>query len=85
MYYKYATEIAIAIADMTGKNKADIEKKLHEIVLKHLKIEEAKEKAEEAKWDNLTEEEIEKENQKPKAKEDKKGKKDGKGKKEEED
>ena len=57
---------------MTGKNKVEIEKKLHEIVLKHLKIEEAKEKAEEAKWDNLTEEEIEKENKKVKDKEDKK-------------
>lgn len=85
MYYKYATEIAIAIADMTGKNKADIEKKLHEIVLKHLKIEEAKEKAEEAKWDNLTEEEIEKESKKVKEKEDKKAKKDGKNKKEDKD
>ncbi len=43
LYYKYASEVAIAIAEMTGKKKEDVEKKLHDIVLKHLKMEEAKE------------------------------------------
>ncbi|MDO8647255.1 MAG: DNA topoisomerase VI subunit B [Candidatus Diapherotrites archaeon] len=72
MYYKYATELAIAVAEMTGKDKADIEKKLHDIVLKHLKIEEAKEKAEEKKWDTISEDKIEKDFEKTKEKEKKK-------------
>ncbi|MEM4257171.1 MAG: DNA topoisomerase VI subunit B [Candidatus Diapherotrites archaeon] len=43
MYYKYATEIAIALSELTGKNRTQIENKLHNIVLKHLKLEEQKE------------------------------------------
>ncbi len=62
MFYKYATEVAIAVAELTRKNKKDIEEKLHALVLKHLKMEEQKEKAE-GKGE-LSEEEIEKEYEK---------------------
>jgi len=69
MYYKYASEVATAIAELTEKKKEPIEKKLHEIVLKHLKLEEKKEAEEAKKMEGLTEEEIEREYEKKKAKE----------------
>jgi DNA topoisomerase-6 subunit B len=68
MYYKYASEVATAIAELTKKNKKEIEEKLHNIVLKHLKLEEQKEKELEAKGEP-TEEEIEKNFEKIKEKE----------------
>ncbi len=81
MYYKYATEVAIAVAELTHKNKKEIEEKLHALVLKHLKMEEQKEKAAEAKGE-LSEEEVEKEYQKRMEREKKeKEKKEKKGKK----
>lgn len=76
MFYKYATEIAIAIADLTHKNRKEIEEKLHALVLKHLKMEEQKEKAEEKK--EMSEQEIEKEYEKRMAKEKKEKEKQGK-------
>ena len=75
MYYKYASEVAVAIAELTGKSKKEIEEKLHAMVLKHLKLEEKKEKEEAEKLNNLTEEEIEKEYEKRKAKEKKEAEK----------
>jgi len=78
MFYKYATEVAAAVADLTGKNKKTVEDKLHALVLKHLKMEEQKEKEMEAKGE-APEEEIDEEYEKRKAKEkkdaDKKGNK----------
>ena len=74
MFYMSTSQIkafrkcqAGAIAELTGKKKEDIEKKLHAIVLKHLKIEEAKE----AKQleEEPTEEEVEKAFEKRQAKE----------------
>lgn len=75
MYYKYATEVAIAISILTGKPKKEIEEKLHAMVLKHLKLEEKKEAEEAKKLDNLTEEDIEKDYEKKKEKEKKETKK----------
>ncbi|MFH1255750.1 MAG: DNA topoisomerase VI subunit B [Candidatus Diapherotrites archaeon] len=78
LYYKYATEIALAVAKLTGHKKDDVEKKLHAIVLKHLKLEEKKDAAEAEKMDNISEEEIEKNYKKrleKEKKEEKKGKK----------
>jgi len=72
MFYKYATEVAIAISELTGKNKKEIEAKLHALVLKHLKLEEQKEKSE---GSELTEDEIEKDYEKRKDKEKKEDKK----------
>ncbi len=63
MFYKYATEVAIAVAELTHKGKKDIEEKLHALVLKHLKLEEQKEKRQDAKGE-MSEEEIEKEYEK---------------------
>ena len=78
MFYKYATEVASGVADLTGKAKKDVETKLHALVLKHLKMEEQKEKEMEAKGE-APEEEIDEEYEKRKAKEkkdaDKKGNK----------
>lgn len=68
MFYKYATEVAIAVSELTGKNRKDVEAKLHALVLKHLKLEEQKEKQEDAKSE-MSEEEIEKEYEKRKEKE----------------
>lgn len=79
MYYKYATEVAYAVAELTDGNKKEIEAKLHALVLKHLKLEEKKEQEEAKKIESLSEEDIEKEYAKRKEKEkkedDKKGKK----------
>ncbi len=78
MFYKYATEVAYAVGELTGKSKKDVETKLHALVLKHLKMEEQKELA--GGKDEPSEEEIEKEFEKRKEKEkkkDKKGKKKG--------
>ena len=44
LFMKYATEVAIALHDLTGKGVKEIEKKLHDIVLKRLKLEEKQEK-----------------------------------------
>ncbi len=74
MFYKYATEVAAGVADLTEKNKKDIEAKLHALVLKHLKLEEQKEKEEDAKGE-AGEDEIEKEYEKRKAKEKKEAEK----------
>ena len=79
MYYKYATEVAYAVAELTDGNKKEIEAKLHALVLKHLKLEEKKEQEEAKKMENLSEDEIEKEYEKRKAKEKKEGEKKGKG------
>ena len=68
MFYKYATEVAYAVSELTGKTKKDIEQKLHSIVLKHLKLEEQKEKEMDQKSE-MSEEEIEKEYEKRKARE----------------
>jgi len=59
MFYKYASEVAGAVADLTGKAKKEIEGKLHNLVLRHLKLEEQKEK-QTGKKSELSEEEIEK-------------------------
>ena len=77
MYYKYATEVAGAIADLTKKNRKQIEEKLHAMVLRHLKLEEQKEKAEEAKMESLDEEDIEKDYEKRKSREKKEAEKKG--------
>ncbi len=69
MYYKYATELAAALAELTGKSKESMEKKLHAIVLKHLKMEEEREKTEAQKLEAMGEEEIDKEYEKRKARE----------------
>ncbi|MFA4854967.1 MAG: DNA topoisomerase VI subunit B [archaeon] len=71
VFLKYATEVAIALHDLTGKPVKAIESKLHEIVMKRLKLEEKQEKEVEAE---LTDEELEKDAKKE-AKEKKKGKK----------
>ncbi|HLC93295.1 MAG TPA: DNA topoisomerase VI subunit B [archaeon] len=80
MFYKYATEVASGVADLTGKAKKDVETKLHALVLKHLKMEEQKEKEMDEKGE-IPEDEIEKDYEKRKAKEkketDKKAKKKG--------
>jgi len=78
MYLKYATEVALAVSEMTGKPKAEIEKKLLNIVMKRLKIEEE----EENKVNDVSDEEIEKQLEKEVKKEEKKKeKKSKKGKK----
>ncbi|MBN1941552.1 MAG: DNA topoisomerase VI subunit B [Candidatus Diapherotrites archaeon] len=46
LFLKYATEVAIAVHELTGKKRDEIEKKLHNIVLKKLKLEEQIEKKE---------------------------------------
>lgn len=71
LFYKYATEIAIALSALTGKKKEDIEKKLHLVVLRKLKIDELREKEEN---NDLTDEEIEKKMDKEKKKKAKKEK-----------
>jgi len=63
LFLKYATEIAIGLHDLTGKDTKEIEKKLHEIVLKKLKLEEQKE---DDLAEELSEEELEKESKKGK-------------------
>ncbi|MEW6294900.1 MAG: DNA topoisomerase VI subunit B [Candidatus Diapherotrites archaeon] len=73
MYMKYAIEVAYAVSALTGKEKKSIEKKLLDIVLKKLKLEEQEEKRIEEESDEELEKEIEKEL--------KKQKKEGKGKK----
>ncbi len=66
MYMKYAIEVAYAIGELTKKNKEEIEKKLLNIVLKRLKLEEQEDKKE------LSDEQIEKEMKKETKKQDKK-------------
>ncbi|MFH1663780.1 MAG: DNA topoisomerase VI subunit B [archaeon] len=58
MYMKYAIEVANALSELTKKDNKEIEKKLLNIVLKRLKIDEQKEKTE------LSDEEVEKEMEK---------------------
>ena len=78
MYMKYATEVALAVSELTGKPKAEIEKKLLNTVLKRLKIEEEEDK----KINEVSDEEIEKQLEKEAKKEEKKKeKKSKKGKK----
>ncbi len=77
MYYKYATEVAIAVAELTHRNKKEIEEELHALVLKHLKMEEQKEKQAEPKGE-MSEEEIEKEYEKRMEREKKEKEKKGK-------
>ena len=74
MFYKYATEVASGVADLTGKSKKDVETKLHALVLKHLKMEEQKEKEMEEKGE-IPEDEIEKDYEKRKIKEKKEAEK----------
>ena len=61
LFMKYATEVAIALHELTGKKKDEIEKKLHAIVLKKLKLEEKMEKDLEQKTDEEIAAELEKE------------------------
>jgi len=61
MYMKYAVEVAYAVSLLTGKEKKSIEKKLLDIVLKKLKLEEQEEKRIEEESDEELEKEIEKE------------------------
>ena len=73
-YLKYAVEVAYAIGELTGKKKEEIQKKLHDIVLKRLKLEEKEEQKELS--DDEVDKEIEKETKKiQKTEEKKKGKK----------
>lgn len=52
LFLKYATEVAIGVNWLTGKPKTEVEKKLHDIVLKKLKLEE-KEEAENGEIEKL--------------------------------
>ncbi|PJA19353.1 MAG: DNA topoisomerase VI subunit B, partial [Candidatus Diapherotrites archaeon CG_4_10_14_0_2_um_filter_31_5] len=61
-YLKYAVEVAYAIGELTGKKKEEIQKKLHDIVLKRLKLEEKEEQKELS--DDEVDKEIEKETKK---------------------
>lgn len=72
-YMKYAVEVAYAVSELTKKNKQEIEKKLLNIVLKRLKLEEQEEKKELS--DDQIEKEIEKEAKKKEKAEEKKSKK----------
>ncbi len=74
MFYKYATEVALAVAELTGRKRNDVEEKLHALVLKHLKLEEQREKEAEAKGE-ASEDEIEKNYERRKAKEKKEAEK----------
>lgn len=76
LYMRYAPEVAGAIAELTKENKKELEKKLMDIVLKKLKLDEAQEK----KIEEESDEEIEKELEKELKKNGKSGKK-GKAKK----
>ena len=71
LFMKYATEVAIALNVLTGKGAKLIEEKLHDIVLKRLKLDEKKEKELE---EEMNDEQLEKEAKKA-AKEKKKEKK----------
>ena len=71
IFYKYSKQVAIGLSELTGKNVEPIEKKLHDIVLKRLKLEDELE----AKGEKLDEEPPEEEEGKAK----KKGKKAKKG------
>ncbi len=73
IFMKYATEVALALNVLTEKPVKTIEAKLHEIVLKRLKLEEKKEKQLE---EEMSDAELEKERKKE-AKETKKKKKKG--------
>ncbi|MDD5148707.1 MAG: DNA topoisomerase VI subunit B, partial [Candidatus ainarchaeum sp.] len=75
LYLKYATEVAIALHELTGKKKDDIEKKFHAIVLKKLKLEEKMEKDLEKETDEEIAAELEKEAEKEKKGKGKKKKK----------
>ena len=74
LFMKYAVEVAIALEDLTGEKKATIEKKLLDIVLHRLKIDEEKESADDIP-EELTDEEIKKLAEKEKKEKDKKKKK----------
>ncbi|MDD5163805.1 MAG: DNA topoisomerase VI subunit B, partial [Candidatus ainarchaeum sp.] len=66
LFLKYATEVANALHELTGKKKDEIEKKFHAIVLKKLKLEEKMEKDLEQKSDEEIAAELEKEAEKEK-------------------
>lgn len=74
LFMKYATEVAQAIHELTGEKKDTIHKKLMEIVLTRLKIDEAKETADDIP-DEMTDDEIKKLAEKEKKEKGKKKKK----------
>jgi len=76
LFMKYATEVAYAVGELAEKSKEEIEKKLLNIVLKKLKLDEQKEK----ELEEMGEEEIEKELEKEAKKAEKEKKKGKKGK-----
>lgn len=75
MYLKYATEVALAVSELTGKPKTEIEKKLLNTVLKRLKLEEEEDKKILEASDEEIEKQLEKEAKKEEKKKEKKGKK----------
>jgi DNA topoisomerase VI subunit B len=79
LFYKYATEVANAVGELTGKNSAEIKTRLHKIILNYLKMEEAQEeKLKEKMSEDASEEEVEKHYEKQVAKEKKEKEKKGK-------
>ncbi len=72
LFNKYAREVAIAVSELTKKPVEPIEKKLLEIIVKRLKIEEEKDEREKQKWANKTAEDIQKDYEKKIEKEKKK-------------
>lgn len=66
LFYKYATEVSLAVGELTGKKAETIEKKLHEIVLKRLKLEEKMEKQETEPSEDEVQKEFEKQQKKEK-------------------
>jgi DNA topoisomerase-6 subunit B len=74
LFMKYATEVANAVHELTGEKKEIIQKKLLDIVLHRLKIEE-EQAAKETVPEEISEEELEKEAKKEKKEKAKKGKK----------
>lgn len=74
LFMKYATEVAIGLSELTGEKKTDIEKRLHDIVLSRLKIEEEKMANEEIP-EEMSDEELAKEAEKEKKEKSKKKKK----------
>ncbi|PIU21142.1 MAG: DNA topoisomerase VI subunit B [Candidatus Diapherotrites archaeon CG08_land_8_20_14_0_20_34_12] len=61
VFMKYAIEVARAVGELTKKDPAKIEKKLLDIVIKRLKLEEEQEKKEEAALEEEDDEKLEKE------------------------
>ncbi|MBU1930504.1 DNA topoisomerase VI subunit B [Candidatus Micrarchaeota archaeon] len=80
LFMKYATEVAIGLSGLTKEKKESIEKKLLQIVLHRLKIDESKTEQENAP-EEMSEEEIKKENEKEKKQKEKVEKKQTKRKK----